>query len=165
MYVSITELIWQATTWEESIHEVLLFCFSIESLSTIQRLMKQFTIPMASTTWGQSLGIVSGFYSKKWGRNTTFNERPVEISRDVSCAIPRARLSCFSFSIDEAIVQLKYDRLFMTKTTWGLIVNIVWHVSTNFYGTFLIFRLPAVTALCANGLLNKTHQQTWGFWT
>ena len=39
--------------------------FSIESLSTIQRLMTQFTIPMASTTYGQSLDIVSGFYSEK----------------------------------------------------------------------------------------------------
>ena len=44
---------------------ILKGCFSIESLSTIQRLRTQFTIYLASSRCGQALGNDSGFYSEK----------------------------------------------------------------------------------------------------
>ena len=109
---------------------------SMEKQSTIQRLRTQFTISMASATCGQSLGIVSGFYSEKWGRYSTFKEWLVDISIHQPCAWSGTRISGFSFPIDEAFVRLKYYWLFMTRTTGGLILNIVWHVSTNFYCTW-----------------------------
>ena len=102
--------------------------------------------PMASTSCELSLDTVSGLYSEKWGRMSSFNERPVESPQTVLCATPRARLSLFFLYIDDAIVWLKYYRLFRLKTTWGLIINIVWHVSTHFTDTIWNFRLPLVTA-------------------
>ena len=137
---------------------ILKGCFSIESLSTRQRLWTQFTSTVSSSTCGQSLGIVSGFYSEKWGKYSTFNQWPVEISIHQPCALG-IRLSCFSFPIDEAFARLKYW-LCMTKTTGGLILNIVCHVSTNFYGTFLIFHL---SAFCQS--ITEQHAWTKGFWT
>jgi hypothetical protein len=60
----------------------------------------------------------------------------------------------FSFYIDKAFVRLKYYWLLWLKTTWGLIVNIIWHVSTNFIDNFRVFRLPFVTAF-------EPEQETW----
>ena len=34
--------------------------------------------------------------------------------------------------IEDAVVRLKYYRLFIVKTTWGLIIKNVWHVCTDF---------------------------------
>ena len=57
-------------------------------------------ISMAYSTCGQSLGIVSGFYSK--------NEGDRALSMSGQWKFPDMSLSCFSFSIDEAFVQFKY---------------------------------------------------------
>ena len=51
----------------------------------------------------------------------------------------------FLFYIDDAVLRLKYYKLFRLKTTWGLILNIVCHVSPNFTDT-MNFRLPVVIA-------------------
>ena len=55
----------------------------------------------------------------------------------------RQQLGADIFSpIEKATVRLKYYRLFIVKTTWGLIIKNVWHVSTNFTDTIWKFLLP-----------------------
>ena len=67
-------------------------------------------------------------------------------------------LSC----IEKAAVRLKYYRLFIVKTTWGLIIKNVWHVSTNFPDTIWNFRLPVVT--CTSLWITKQNAPTkWRF--
>ena len=50
----------------------------------------------------------------------------------------------FTFYIDDVIVRLKYYRSFRLKTTWGLNMNIVWHVSLRIQ--FGFFCLPVLIA-------------------
>ena len=50
----------------------------------------------------------------------------------------------FSLStIEKATVRLKCYQLFIVKTTWGLIIKNVWHVSTN----FTLFEMFVMTSL------------------
>jgi hypothetical protein len=46
-----------------------------------------------------------------------------------------------SLPIEEATFRLTYYRLYIVKTTWGLIIKNVWHISTNNTDTIWNFRL------------------------
>ena len=163
MAVSITVLIWQAKTWEKSIQEVIFFVcwFCIQCHYSIHWFRTQIAVPVPSTRC-QSLEIVSGLYSEKWGSKTSLNEWTLQCLRAFSYARPRARLSCLPY-IDNNVVRLKYYWLLWLKTTWGLIITIIWHVSTNFTDTILIFCLPLVTAFEPVDYWRK-REQNWGFW-
>ena len=94
---------------------------------------------MPSTRCQQSLEIVSGLYSDKWGSKSCLNEWTLLCHRAFSCARPERVPFLFTFYIDNVIVRLKYYRLFRLKTTWGLNINMAWHVSVNFTDTIWIF--------------------------
>ena len=110
----------------------------------------------------QSLEIVSGLYSEKWGSKSSLNEWTLPCHRAFSCARPRLPF-LFTFYIGDVIVRVKYYWLFRLKITWGLNVNIVWHVSMNFTDTIWIFLSGCCDCVWACGLLKKTCKQNWGF--
>ena len=64
---------------------------------------------------------------------------------------------CFSLSYCERHLQLIYYRLYILKTTWGLIIKNIWHVFWTLQVLFGIF----VTAQ-ACGFLNITCQPNGG---
>ena len=80
------------------------------------------------------------------------------------CMCQQLGADIFSLSpIKKATVRLKYYRLFIVKTTWGLIIKNVWHVSKNFTDTIWNFCLPVVTC---TSLWNteQNAQPNGGFW-
>ena len=125
---------------------------------------------MASTWCEQSLDIVSGFYFEKWARTITSHQWMAGCQQSFACTTAWSR---HFLSIEKATVRLKYYRLFIVKTTWGLIIKKVWHVSTNFTDTIWNFRLPIMTCTShyihwqvvwffTRTCIGKTDRPLWG---
>ena len=115
---------------------------------------------MPSTRCQKSLEIVSGLYSEKWGSKSSLTEWTLPCHRAFSCVRPREYLSCLPFILTTLLSGWNY-RLCRLKTTWGLNINIVWHVSMNFTDTIWIIFLPVLTVFepvdCWRKRANKTE--------
>ena len=110
----------------------------------------------------KSLEIVSGVYSEKWGSKSSLNGWALKCQSFFICPTERVPF-LFIFYIDDVIVRLKYYRLFRLKTTWGLNMNIVWHVSMNFTDTIMIF-FVCLLWLRLSLWINEENENKRGFW-
>ena len=106
---------------------------------------------MASTWCEQSLDIVSVFYSEKWVRTITSRQWMAGCQQSFASATAWSRHFLSLSPIEKATVRVKYYQLFIVKTTWGLIIKNIWHVSMNFTDTIWNFRLPRRDQMEVNG--------------
>ena len=84
------------------------------------------------------------------------------VSPDLCMREPLERDLFSLSSIENATVRLKYYRLFIVKTTWGLIIKNVWNVSTIFTDTIWNLHLPVVT--CTSLWITQQNAPTkWRF--
>jgi hypothetical protein len=135
MSVSITELFWQAKIWDK-IHpgsgKSEVCSFSILGLSNTQCIWGYIALPKASTRCQQSLEpclMLLLWSGGEWeGNESEVCQRGTSWPRSFMC-----------ISEEKGIIRLEHYWRFMFKTSQRLILYIIWHVSTDCNGTFLLF--------------------------
>ena len=135
MSVSITELIWQVKTWGKSNHKVLFWKAvfhwkPIHHTKTYDPVHDLYGFLYVWPVFGHCFRLLL------WKIREIQNFQCVD-SGHVQTRVMRVIGNApFLFLLFYWRKFCPVEILFMTKTTRGLILNIVWHVSINFYCTF-----------------------------
>ena len=142
--MSITELILQAKTWGKSNPGVLFFLKALCSIACLRSILKgyqpdsfSYGFHMLWTVFRHSFRLLFWKMSEKDHITSLYGWVPAAFCM---CNSLEQTFS-LSLLLKKLQSRLKYYWLYTVKTTWGLIIKNVWHVSTNFTDTIWNLRL------------------------